>query len=274
MGPAVVLVAGLLASAMLLTLYFSLSQRFVAGSTIEGWTLQNYLDFARQPYYWRVVLNTLQVAAITTLIAALVGYPVAYVINGLQSGAARTAAYFLLFAPLMTSVIVRAYGWQLLLGDGGLINSALRAAGLAHRPIPLLFSFAGVIIGMVHVLLPFMVFPIMGVMNQVQRAWRDAASDLGASGRQVFTRVTLPLTLQGVVVGCQLVFALAASAFATPAILGGGRVLVLSALIYSDVGQVNWPMAAVESYVLVGVALLVMVAFNWLTRLVPGARTQ
>lgn len=265
LGPALLVTAFFFLGSTLILFLFSL-QPFVAGQIGSGVTLASYAHFAGDPYYWGVVATTLKLGAVTTVACALVGYPVAYAMDRLRRPALRNIAYFIVFTPLMTSVIVRSYGWSLILGDRGVVNVTLAGLGIVARPVAILYEFTGVTIALVHILLPFMVFPVLGVLGQVDRALREAAADLGADRWQIFRRVTLPLTLQGLVVGCELTFALSISAFATPSLLGGGRVQVLASLIYSDVGGLNWPLASVESFVLLATALLSIAAFNWVLR--------
>ncbi|MHB8620019.1 MAG: ABC transporter permease [Chloroflexota bacterium] len=241
-------------------------QPFVGGHLTSGTTAGNYLQFLGGGYYWGIVATTMKLGALTAALCAVVGYPVAYALEKIRRPLARNAVYFIIFSPLMTSVVVRSYGWMLILGDDGFINSTLKGLHLIGRPIPLLFQFSGVTISLVHILLPFMVFPILSVLSQLEPSLKQAAADLGASGWETFRRVTFPLTVQGVIAGCELVFALSISAFATPSLLGGGRVQVLASLIYSDVGTLNWPLASVESYVLLALAIAAIAIFNRLLR--------
>lgn len=263
LSPALAVMAVFFVVAMVILLLFSL-QPFVGGQIQPGTTLDNYRHFLGGGYYWGVVATTMKLGGLATLLALLIGYPTAYALHRVRRPLWRNVCYFILFSPLLTSVVVRSYGWSLLLGDRGLINAVLRGLHLTSAPVHLLYEFSGVTIALVHILLPFMVFPILGVLGQVDTSLGEAASDLGANRWQTFGRVTLPLTVQGVLVGCQLVFALAISAFATPSLLGGGRVQVLATLIYGDVGELNWPLAAVESYALLALALIAIAAFNWL----------
>lgn len=270
-GPAMVAMLLFFATAMAVLLLLAF-QRVDEGQVLDGLTGANVVRFASNRYYWGVIATSMKLGAVTVVVSALVGYPVAFAIDRLRRPAARNLALFLLFSPLLTSVVVRSYGWELVLGDHGFINSILLGLHVLGRPLPLLFEFSGVTIAMVHILLPFMVLPILGVLTQLPGNLIEAAQDLGAPPIQVFWRVLLPLTIQGVVVGCQLVFALTISAFATPTLLGGGRVQVLAGLIYNDVGQLDWPLAAVGSYVLLALALATILVFNRLLRLTRSPR--
>ena len=169
-------------------------------------------------------------------------------------------------------MVARTYGWSLVLGDVGFVNSLLTRVGV-EEPVSLLYNFRGVVVAMVHILLPFMVFPVLSSLRQVGDDMLEAAGDLGAPGWLRFIRVTLPLSLPGLVAGVQLCFALTISAFATPSLLGGGRVQVLATGIYDDVGTLNWPRAAVASYVLLVLALLALAGFGAVQRRVLKARS-
>ena len=241
---------------------------FREGQIGTGVTTDNLRRFVEDPYTWRVLGDTVLLGVVCALITVVIAYPMALALHRLRSGALRGLALFLIFSPLLTSVVVRAYGWNVLLGDGGVINQTLRAIGLIDTPLRIMYEFPAVVIAMVHVLLPFAIFPLLGVVSQVPRSALEAAHDLGAGRRQVFWRVTFPLTRHGVVLTWQLCFALTISAFATPALLGGGRVQVLSGLVYTNVGAVDWPMAAVQSYALLVLTLVLVGAVNVAFRLV------
>jgi ABC-type spermidine/putrescine transport system permease subunit I len=169
--------------------------------------------------------------------------------------------------PLWTSVLVRTYAWMVLLGRNGVINRMLVDAGVITDPIPLLHNFAGVLIGMVHVLLPYMVLPIYGAVRKVDPAIPAAAAGLGASAPGIFWRVWLPLTLNGIFAGCVLVFVLSLGFFITPALLGGGRVIMIAVLIEQQVREaLNWPFAAALSAVLLAFTLVVYTIMQRVSR--------
>ena len=247
-------------------------REFVDGRIQPGYSTSTWHDFLTSSFDWSVVATTLKLGAVTVVAAVLVGYPMALALYRLRSRTLRYLAYFLIFSPLLTSVVVRSYGWALVLGDGGVINNLLLRLGLVDRPVRILYEFSGVTVGLVHILLPFMIFPILSTLQQLDPMLEESAADLGAPGWTTFRRVVFPLTVQGVIAGSQLVFALAISAFATPALLGGGRVQVLAGQIYSDVGGLNWPSAAVGSYVLLVLALVAIALFSMLLRAQTGTR--
>lgn len=229
-------------------------------------TLAAWQRLLADPYYWGVIGTTLRLAFVVTALALVLGYPAAYAISKIQRPGWALAAYVVLFAPILVSVVVRTYGWLLLLSNTGVVNYLLRAAGLIREPIPLIFNETGIVIAMVHILLPFMVFPILSVVGQVGGDLKEAAMDLGANRWVTFRRVTLPLTAPGVISGCQIVFTLTISAFVTPFLMGGGRVQILSGLIYRDMEAVNLGFASVVALVLLALAVAILAASNVLTR--------
>lgn len=255
--------------ALLTLLEYSFHEGNGASETIGtgSWTA-----FFTDGYRWDVLRETVLIGLGATVATAIIGVPTALALNQIRRPGWRAVGLFIVFAPLMTSVISRTYGWSLLLGDQGPMNWALDLVGLP--PAQLLYDRPAVILALIHILLPFMVFPIMNALGQMDGATTEAARDLGAGSAVRFRRVTLPLIASGVLGGCQLVFAMAISSFATPSLLGGGRVTVLATLVYSDMNNVQWPMASVTSYVLLGLALVVLGLFIWAQRVasVPGAQ--
>ncbi|CAK10288.1 putative ABC transporter permease component (plasmid) [Rhizobium johnstonii 3841] len=190
-------------------------------------------------FSWKVIWTTFWLAARATFFCLLIGYPIAFALNNLKSPMARGLAFTVLFTPLPMSVIVRAYGWMVLLSSQGLVNSLLGYIGIG--PFRLMLNDFGALIAMAHVMLPSAVLPLLSSINQLPPSGIEAARDLGASPPvQVLVRVIFPLTLPGILSAIEIVFALSASAFVTPTILGGGRVLTLPRLIYDNIGSLDW----------------------------------
>ena len=268
-SPALAATSVVFAASMVILLIYSF-RAFTGGRMISAFSTATWRELLTSSFFWSVVGTTMKLGAIVVVITALIGYVMALALYRLRNRTLRYVAFFLLFSPLLTSVVVRSYGWALILGDGGAVNNLLLRWHLVDQPVRMLYEFSGVTIGLVHILLPFMIFPILGVLDQLDPMLEQAASDLGATEWTTFRRVILPLTVQGVIAGSQLVFALAISAFATPSLLGGGRVQVLAEKIYNDVGGLDWPHAAVASYVLLALALAAIGAFTLLLRLQTG----
>src|SRR2546423_1128517 len=269
--PAFALTAGIFASAMLLLFSYS-AYTFRGGQLTEEVSFLAWQKFFTDPFYFGVVAKTLQIALGVTAVALAIGYPTAYALTKVRSSKLLVAAYIIIFSPLLVSLVVRIYGWLLLLSDNGVINQALVAIGAITEPIRLIYNETGVLIALVHILLPFMIFPILSVLLQFDHALREAANDLGANRVQTFLRVVLPMSLPGVVAGCQIVFTLAISAFVTPELLGGGKVQVLSRAIWFNVVDVNWPLAAVEAIVLLALALAALAVFDLAARSLRAMR--
>jgi len=211
--------------------------------------------------YRRIFFNTILLAVYVTVTCVLLAYPVAYVLSRLKGGLFMVVLYCVLF-PLWVSVLVRTFSWMLLLETNGPLNRALVDLSLVGQPLQLLFNDTGVFIGMVHVLLPYALIPIYTVMSRIDDRLLMASDGLGASLFDSFRRVYLPLTLPGVAGGGAFVFLLALGFFITPALLGGINAISLSMLIEQFVNeQLNWPMAAAASILLLGAVLLILAAF-------------
>jgi putative spermidine/putrescine transport system permease protein len=234
--------------------------------SVEGGTLAHFEKALRGELYLLVMFETFKVAALVTLITLLLAYPVAYFLATASPRWVLIGLIFLLL-PFWTSILVRTYAWMILLGRNGVVNQVLLGLGLIDKPVALLYNTTGVLIGMVHVLLPYMVFPIYSAMLRVDRDLLLAAEGLGASGWAVLRRVFLPLTLPGVIAGSSLVFILSLGFFITPALLGGGRVILIAVLIEQQVRQfLEWGFAAALSMLLLAAAIPVFIALNRLDR--------
>jgi ABC-type spermidine/putrescine transport system permease subunit I len=225
------------------------------GFSVETGSLEWYGKALGEGLYLQVMWITFQIALLVTVICLLLGYPLGFLIATTTPGWATLGFIFVLL-PLWTSVLVRTYAWMVLLGRNGVFNRMLLESGLIETPLPLLHNFNGVLIGMVHVLLPYMVLPIYGAVRRVDPALVSAAEGLGASTWRIFWRIYLPLTLPGVFAGAVIVFVLSLGFYITPALLGGGKVMMVAVLIEQEIRQtLNWPFAAALSAVLLAVTL-------------------
>lgn len=229
-----------------------------------------WMAFLSDAFSWQIIWRSIWIAAISSVITLLIAFPVAAALLRVRNHFYLTFAYVALFSPLLVSVISRSYGWLLLLSDNGFVNHALSLLGLG--PYQLVFNITGVIIALVHVLLPYAVLPLLNVMSQIPSTYREAALDLGGSEWTVFFKVTLPLTLPGVIVAVKIIFALSISAFVTPSLLGGGRVLTLSRMIYDNIGLLEWGTAAIQALVLLTTTLAVLFALEGVNRSTHAAR--
>lgn len=259
--PGFVLIVLPFLSALLMLGAYSLNFHNMGGAA-PGFSLwQAYL---RDPFNWQVLWRSFRIAGLSCFITLLIAYPVAAALLQLRHRFYLTFACVALFSPLLVSVISRAYGWLLLLSDTGFVNHILALFGLG--PFHLVLNSTGVIIALVHVLLPYAVLPLLNTMSQIPSTYREAALDLGGSELTVFFRVTLPLTLPGAIAALKILFALSISAFVTPALLGGGRVLTLSRMIYDNIGLLQWGTAAVQALVLLTTTLAVIFILDGISR--------
>jgi putative spermidine/putrescine transport system permease protein len=220
-------------------------------------TLSHYEHFFGTWLYSHVLLTTLRISLLTALLAAILGYPVALVMTRGHPAISRIVT-IVTIAPLVVSVVVRTYGWQLILGNNGMgiLNSVLLSAGVIRTPLRLLYSETAVVIGSLHVFLPMMVLPLASALGRINPSLEEAARTLGAPAWLVFRRVTLPLSLPGLAVGFTLVFSLTAGSFVTPAILGGTSAQMLGNLIEQQILVVyDWPFGAAIASVLVAIVL-------------------
>jgi putative spermidine/putrescine transport system permease protein len=221
-----------------------------------GLTLANYAAILDDPFYGTIVVRTLVTGAIIVGLTLVLGYATAYVIAPLPPRQ-RLLLLLLLLLPLMVSNVIRAYGWIAILGRQGLVNSALRGAGLIDRPLILLNSFEAVVVGLMTILLPYMVISIANALIAIDKQYRDAAQSLRASPCRTFVHVIWPLSSPGVASGLLLVFLLTLSAYVTITVLGGPRTKLLVSLVFDSVSSFRWPLAAALSFVLLALALAV-----------------
>jgi ABC-type spermidine/putrescine transport system permease subunit I len=251
---------------VLLFVFFLYPVVRMLGYSIEGGTFEWYAKALGEGLYLQVFINTFEIAFWVTAICLLLGYPLGFLLATTTPGWATVGFIFVLL-PLWTSVLVRTYAWMVLLGRNGVFNRMMIEAGVISDPVPMLNNFSGVLIGMVHVLLPYMVLPIYGAVRRVDPSLVSAAQGLGASNARIFRRVYLPLTLPGIFAGAVIVFVLSLGFYITPALLGGGRVIMLAVMIEQQVHQtLNWPFAAALSASLLVVTLAVYAAAQRFTR--------
>lgn len=214
-------------------------------------TGENFHRLLTDPHYRTIIVLTLKLAALTTLFSLLLAYPIAYVLSRTRS-AWRGVLMFLVVAPLTTGVIVRTYGWIVLFGAEGLINQVLMGTGLAQQPLQILNTQTAVVVALVHILLPYMVFPLFSSLSGQDPGLQQAASTLGAGPARTFFEVTLPLSKPGILMGSVLVFTLAAGAVVTPTLLGGKNVQMMGQSIYELVMHtLNWPLGSAMAAILV-----------------------
>ncbi|AOO80250.1 ABC transporter permease [Bosea vaviloviae] len=223
------------------------------GAMREVYTLATWLTVFQDTFYAELILNSITVSLGITLLTLVCSYPIALYLHR-SSGTWRTILLVLVISPLLTSAVVRTYGWIAILSESGLVNNALSAIGIA--PLRLMFNKTGVVIGLTEILMPYMILALLAGFGRLDPRVEEAASTLGAPPFTIFRRIILPLTLPGIALGCLLCFVLAVSSFITPKLLGGGRVFLLATEIYDQaIVTLHWPLAATLS-------ILVLVIFG------------
>jgi putative spermidine/putrescine transport system permease protein len=232
----ILLSAGFLAPMMLLAVY-SVFRDGSHGQVIGDVTLANYAAILTDSFYLKVLRDTVLLGLMVTLACACLGYPLAYFLARTTSRW-RPALMFLMIAPLMISSVIRNIGWVPILGDHGAVNTLLLTVGAIDAPILLMNNLTGVVIALVHALLPFMTLLLMTVIRSIRIEIEEAAGSLGASPWRSFWAVVFPLSSRGLAAGCILVFTIAVSSYTTPTIMGGGRVLVMATFIAQQIQTV------------------------------------
>jgi putative spermidine/putrescine transport system permease protein len=255
-APAVLCAFGFLV-AMAAVLQFSL-RAYVPGSLEPGGlTFSNFADLAK-PLYARVFLDTVWICFLTAISTLVVGYPVAYALVHTNNAIAKSALLVIVVTPLFLGEVVRTYSWIIALGNSGFINSVLLALGIVRQPVQFMFTRFGVVVALVHVTMPVMVIMLAAGLSHIGRDYQKAAASLGAGPVRIFLTVTLPLSMPGIVAGVTTAFAWTFSAFATPQLIGGGRVNMVSNLVYQlGFASFNFPFAA--SLCVAGLALTIVV---------------
>lgn len=261
LSPALTAVMLLLFVPLMFIVVYSFWLRSAVGADTMGFHLDNWQRVLTDPFYRYILCNTLKIAAITTVLCALLGYPAAYFIA--RSRGNKLLLLVLLMLPFWISYIIRTMSWINILGSSGALNTALMSLGITAEPIRMLYNEYTVILGLVHFLLPFMVLNVFVSLDGIDTNLEDAANSLGATKWQAFTEVTLPLSLPGLAAGGLLCFVLAAGTYITPLILGGPRDAMFANLVYEAIiTQLNWPLGSALSLLLLFVLGLLVLVYN------------
>jgi putative spermidine/putrescine transport system permease protein len=240
---------------------YSLTGYIKDGVLIPGLTLQNYARLVEADLYWRVVVRTLKIALLASLISIPIGYPLAIVLASGKVFWSRMVM-FVVISPLLVLVVVRAYGWKLILSKQGFLSWLLQTLGLSDVPVALLYTEWAVVIASVHVFMPFLVLPLASAIGKINPSVKEAARTLGADSRTVFWRILLPLSIPGLAVGVTLVFSLTAASYVTPQILGGNFSAMLGVLVQEQILSVNdWPFGAALATLLLVITLVANLLF-------------
>ena len=239
-----VLCALAFAAALAAVMQYSL-RAYVPGSLeAGGFTLDNFAALMR-PLYARVFLETVWICFLTAFFTLLVGYPLAYALVHARHVALKSTILVIAVTPLFLGEVVRTYSWIVVLGNNGFLNAVLLRLGLIDAPVQFMFTQFGVVTALVHVTLPIMVIMLAAALSHIDRDYERAAASLGAGPIRAFLTVTLPLSTPGIIAGVTTAFAWTFSAFATPQLIGGGRVNMISNLVYQlGFASFNFPFAA------------------------------
>lgn len=261
MLPAIALLGGLF--------FLPLARLFVLGFSSEG--VGPFVRIWEDGIYFPVLLETFRIAGIVTLVCLLIGYPTSWFL-ATTTGRWRAIGFAIVVFPLWTSVVVRTYAWMVILGRNGIVNRLLLDLQIISEPIGLLNSEFAVVVGMVHVMLPFMILPIYSAATRIDPDLLRAARGLGASHFRIFLEILLPLTMSGVIAGATFAFVVSIGFYITPALLGGGKVMMIANLIEQQVIELlDWAFASALSLVLLAAAVLITWASkrlvaNWIPK--------
>ena len=237
-----------------------------AEASMQTWTAANYVKFFTDSFNYAILLETLLLGVKATLVCLAFGYPIAWVC--VRAGAkVQSVIVFLVILPILTSVVVRTFGWIVILGRQGVINQILIGLGIINEPIRLLYTELGVVMVLAQVQMPLMVLPILTVMGKIDVNLGDASRVLGAGEWKTLWRITIPLSLPGVIAGCILTYTACITAFVTQTLIGGARLIYMPLHIYQQaVGANNWPFAAAISVVFMISVMIIVGAFGALGR--------
>ncbi|CAN5230758.1 ABC transporter permease [soil metagenome] len=265
-GPALLLFTALLLVPLALTAVLSFNVYDPATGPKAGeFTLDHYAHVFGDSYYLGIFWRTFWISGVVAMICVVIGTPEAYVLSRMRNPW-RSILLLVVLAPLLVSVVVRAFGWSMLLGPEGLVNRFFGLAGIG--PFKMLYTETAVIIALVHVMLPFMVIPVWTSLQKLDPGVENAALSLKASPFTTLRRIVLPQVMPGILSGSLIVFGLSASSFAIPGLLGGRRLKMVATIVYDEyLHELNWPLGAAIALVLLVANLVVMLSYN---RLVEG----
>jgi spermidine/putrescine transport system permease protein len=258
-APAAVILAVLFAAPLGIIAIYSLLTRGTYGGVIVPWSFESYARLL-DPLYAGILARSFLVAAIVTAICLVAGFPLALFIS--RAGSRRNLYLALVILPFWTSFLVRTYAWMFLLRDTGLVNTVLLALGFIREPLPLLYNYGAVIIGLVYGYLPFMVLPIYATLERIDPSLLEAAADLGARPWTALRRVVIPLSAPGIRAGGVLVFISCLGAYLTPDLLGGGKTILVGTLVQNQFTTArDWPFGSAVSLVLMAIVMALLALF-------------
>lgn len=262
-APALLLYVGMFMIPLIMTFMMSFySYDMTKGGIIYDFSLANYTEVLSDSYFHEIFLRTFIISILVTVFCVLLGTPEAYILHRMSSQW-KSICMLAILGPLLVSVVVRTLGWAILIGSNGIINQSLMAIGVIDQPIKLMFTTTGVVIALIHVLIPFMVLSVWASLQKLDTQVESAGQSLGASPFTVLRRIVIPQIMPGILSGSLIVFALTASAFATPSILGGRRLKVVATTAYDEyLGTLNWPLGASIAVLLLIANVIIITSYN------------
>lgn len=256
LAPAAALLAGLFAAPLAILAVYTILTRGAYGGVSAPFTLENWARLV-DPLYLAILGRSFVVAGVSTVICMVLGFPLALFIA--RSGSRKNLYLALVMLPFWTSLLVRTYAWMFLLRDTGLINTVLLAVGVIGEPLPLLYNWWAVILGLVYGYLPFMVLPLFATLERLDPGLVEAAADLGARPWETVRRVVLPLSAPGLRAGAILVFIPCLGAYLTPDLLGGGKTILIGTLIQNQFASArDWPFGSAIALALMGLVMVLL----------------
>jgi putative spermidine/putrescine transport system permease protein len=233
---------------------------------MAAWTTGNYAKFFTDPFNYSILIETLLLGLKATLVCLVFGFPIAWLCSR-ASARWQSVLLFLVILPILTSVVVRTFSWIVILGRQGVLNQIVLALHLSKEPLRLLYTELGVVMVLAQVQMPLMVLPILTVLSKIDPNLADASRVLGAGEWRTLWRVTLPLSLPGIIAGCILTYSASITAFVTQTLIGGARLIYMPLHIYQQaVGANNWPFAAAISIIFMVTVMAVVAALSAIGR--------
>lgn len=248
-----------LPTSLALLFFFILPMVYILIRTLTENGTADFTEFFTDPFYLDILWTTIRVSLVSTAVSLLLGYPTAYYMARTTSRLKQAMVIVILF-PFLVSAVVRSYGWMVILGTNGLLNQLLLGLGLISEPLKLLNTEAAVIIGMIHLLIPYMILSLVGVLQSIDPNVEYAAYSLGASPMTTFRKVVFPLSTPGIISGCVLVFTMSMTSYVTPKLLGGSKFRMMATMVVQEINvNFDWGAASAISYILLAVILAVQV---------------
>lgn len=230
---------------------FVISLREKVGPRVYEFGLANYANFFGEPIYWNTLIRTGSMSLLVTVLALLLGFPIAYYIAKIAGNRTRGALFLMCLIPLWVSDLIRAFGWILLLRETGVVSSSLQWTGIVGGPVEFLYNDAAVIMGLVYTVILFMIVPLVSTLDGMDKSMIEAGYNLGGSGPTVLRRIIIPYAMPGIVAGCIVVFMLTAGSYLTPILLGGKNSSWFTEQIYDQfITRYNWESGAAFGFLL------------------------